>query len=49
MVEGMELDRVERKTIKYDIKNRVVEEEWEFWFPPEKKPNDIGFSLKKKK
>lgn len=41
---GMELDRIEIKKTKYDTHNRVVEEEWEFWFPPEKNKN-IGFTL----
>lgn len=41
---GMELDRIEVKKTKYDTHNRIVEEEWEFWFPPEKNKN-IGFTL----
>jgi hypothetical protein len=41
---GMELDRIEVKKTKYDSHNRIVEEEWEFWYPPEKS-NNVGFNL----
>lgn len=43
----LDLDRVEVKRTAYDSHNKIVKEEWEFWYPPEKASKDIGYKLKR--
>lgn len=43
------LTRVERITKVYDSQNRVVQEDFEYYFPPELVEQEIGFKLKRKK
>lgn len=43
---NLELDRIEIIKKKYDKKGKIIEEQYEYYYPPEKETK-IGYRLKK--